>query len=72
MKDTSSPDMTIKVVGYQWKWRYDYLGENVSFYSDLSTPREQMENSVPPIDTPAMGEPSIRLFDQHHRPIDSR
>jgi cytochrome c oxidase subunit 2 len=21
MKDTSSPDMTIKIVGYQWKWR---------------------------------------------------
>jgi heme/copper-type cytochrome/quinol oxidase subunit 2 len=28
MKDTSSPDITIKVTGYQWKWRYDYLGEN--------------------------------------------
>ena len=47
MKDTSSPDMTIKVTGYQWKWRYDYLGENVSFYSDLSTAREQIENKAP-------------------------
>ncbi len=47
MKDTSSPDMTIKVTGYQWKWRYDYLAENVSFYSDLSTPREQIENKAP-------------------------
>jgi len=44
MKDTSSPDMTIKIVGYQWKWRYDYLGQDVSFYSDLSTPRDQIEN----------------------------
>ena len=44
MKDTSSPDITIKVTGYQWKWRYDYLGENVSFYSDLSTARDQIEN----------------------------
>jgi cytochrome c oxidase subunit 2 len=44
MKNTSSPDMTVKVTGYQWKWRYDYLGENVSFYSDLSTPRDQIEN----------------------------
>jgi len=44
MKDTSSPEMTIKVTGYQWKWRYDYLGEDVSFYSDLSTAREQIEN----------------------------
>ena len=47
MKDTSTPDITVKVTGYQWKWRYDYLGENVSFYSDLSTPREQIENQAP-------------------------
>ena len=46
MKDTSSPDITIKVTGYQWKWRYDYLGENVFFYSDLSTPRDQIENTA--------------------------
>src|SRR5260370_42401436 len=44
MKDTSSPDITIKVTGYQWKLRYDYLGENVFFYSQLSTPRDQIEN----------------------------
>jgi cytochrome c oxidase subunit 2 len=47
MKDTANPDMTIKVTGYQWKWHYDYLGENVSFYSDLSTPRDQIENQAP-------------------------
>ena len=43
MKDTSSPDMTIKATGYQWKWGYDYLtgeGEGISFYSSLATPRE--------------------------------
>jgi cytochrome c oxidase subunit II len=44
MKDASNPDLTIKVVGYQWKWRYDYLGKDISFYSDLSTPRAQIEN----------------------------
>jgi cytochrome c oxidase subunit II len=47
MKDTSSPDMTIKITGYQWKWRYDYLGQNVSFYSGLSTSRDQIENQAP-------------------------
>jgi cytochrome c oxidase subunit II len=47
MKDTSNPDMTIKATGYQWKWRYDYIGEDVSFYSDLSTAREQIENKAP-------------------------
>jgi len=44
MKNTASPDMTVKVTAYQWKWRYDYLGDNVSFFSDLATPRDQIEN----------------------------
>jgi cytochrome c oxidase subunit 2 len=43
MKDTSNPDLTIKVTGYQWKWGYDYLNDDISFYSNLSTPREQIE-----------------------------
>ena len=36
MEDSSDPDLTIKVTGYQWKWRYDYLGEGISFYSNLA------------------------------------
>jgi cytochrome c oxidase subunit II len=50
MKDTSSPDITIKTTGYQWKWGYDYLigeGEGISFLSNLSTPRAQIENKEP-------------------------
>ncbi|MCB1581714.1 MAG: cytochrome c oxidase subunit II [Marinicella sp.] len=29
-------DMTIKVTGYQWKWKYDYMEEGVSFLSTLA------------------------------------
>ncbi|SFF59555.1 cytochrome c oxidase subunit 2 [Fontimonas thermophila] len=36
MEDTRNSDMSIKITGYQWKWHYDYLGENVSFFSTLS------------------------------------
>jgi len=46
MKDTSSPDMTVKVTGYQWKWGYDYLNDEISFYSTLSTPREQINGTA--------------------------
>ncbi len=49
-KDTSSPDLTIKVTGYQWKWGYDYLkgeGEGINIMATLSTPREQIENRAP-------------------------
>lgn len=48
MRDTSEPDMTIKATGYQWKWGYDYLkgeGEGISFYSNLSTPRAQIDGT---------------------------
>jgi cytochrome c oxidase subunit 2 len=49
-KDTSNPDLTIKVTGYQWKWGYDYVkgeGEGISFISTLATPRDQIENKAP-------------------------
>ena len=50
LRDTSEPDMTIKATGYQWKWGYDYIkgeGEGISFYSNLSTPRAQIEGTEP-------------------------
>ncbi len=46
MEDTSNSDITIKVTGYQWKWGYDYIDEDVSFLSTLSTPREQIYNKA--------------------------
>jgi cytochrome c oxidase subunit 2 len=38
MKDTTVPDMTIKVTGYQWKWQYQYMnaGEGINFFSTLA------------------------------------
>lgn len=36
MEATEDADMTIKVTGYQWKWKYDYLDEGFSFFSVLS------------------------------------
>jgi len=35
IEDTSNPDMSIKVTGYQWKWSYDYLDEDKFFYSSI-------------------------------------
>ncbi len=46
MRDTSIAEMTIKVTGYQWKWGYEYLDEDIQFYSTLSTPREQIEGGA--------------------------
>lgn len=46
-KDTSNPDLSVKVTGYQWKWEYDYLQEGVKFMSVMATPREQIQNQAP-------------------------
>ena len=36
MEKTSDAEMTLKVTGYQWKWKYDYLDEGISFFSALA------------------------------------
>jgi cytochrome c oxidase subunit II len=45
MKDTSSPDLTIKVTGYQWKWGYDYIHDGFGYLSTLSTPLAQIKGT---------------------------
>jgi cytochrome c oxidase subunit 2 len=46
MSDTSKSDLTVKITGYQWKWKYDYPDQDVSFFSSLATPREQIDNKA--------------------------
>lgn len=41
MEDTRNAELTVKVVGYQWKWQYDYLGKGVAFYSTLAAESNQ-------------------------------
>ena len=43
--------LDIKVTGYQWKWEYEYLGQNVSFFSTLkrdSNAARQLGSGVDP------------------------
>lgn len=44
--DSSESEVDIQITGYQWKWHYKYLGEDVEFFSNLSTPRAQIENKA--------------------------
>ena len=46
LEDTRDSDMSIQVTGFQWKWKYDYLDEDISFFSVLTTPREQIEGAT--------------------------
>jgi cytochrome c oxidase subunit 2 len=47
MKDTSVPDLTVKITGSQWKWSYDYLDDGFGYYSNLKTPVAQIEEGEP-------------------------
>lgn len=53
MEDTSGSDLTIKVTGYQWKWSYDYVDEDVTVYSTLdadSNATRQLGSGLKPAD----------------------
>jgi cytochrome c oxidase subunit 2 len=45
--NTEESALTIKITGYQWKWKYEYLDQGISFFSNLSTPQEQINNKAP-------------------------
>ncbi|NUS59660.1 MAG: cytochrome c oxidase subunit II, partial [Lysobacter sp.] len=45
MYDTRNAEMTIKVTGYQWMWKYEYLGEGVEYTSRLARTSEDIRQS---------------------------
>lgn len=45
--DIPDAAVTIKITGYQWKWQYQYLDQGISYFSNLSTPMDQMLNKAP-------------------------
>ena len=45
--DDEAGDINIQVTGYQWKWQYRYLEDDVSFFANLSTDLDEIYNLVP-------------------------
>jgi len=45
--DDSEGDINIMVTGYQWKWQYKYLEDGISFFSNLATSQEEIDNALP-------------------------
>lgn len=46
MNNLDKEDLTIKITGYQWKWQYEYLEDGISFFSNLTTPFDQIQNKA--------------------------
>ena len=47
LNDVRASTKNIKITGIQWKSRYDYLEDGLSFYSSLSTPMDQIKGKEP-------------------------
>jgi cytochrome c oxidase subunit 2 len=45
MYDVRQSEMTIKVTGYQWMWKYDYLDQGVSMTSRLKRESDELRQS---------------------------
>ena len=43
--DTRDAEMTVKVTGYQWMWKYEYLGEGVEFTSRLDRDSDRIRQA---------------------------
>jgi cytochrome c oxidase subunit 2 len=55
MADTSDPQMSIKITGYQWKWQYSYLQDGFSYFSMLakdSDKASQLDSGIDPASVP--------------------
>ena len=45
MYDTRESELTVKVTGYQWMWKYEYLGEGVEFTSRLDRESDRLRQN---------------------------
>jgi len=46
--NSDDAELDVLITGYQWKWKYEYLdenGENITFFSNLATPQEEIYNT---------------------------
>lgn len=55
MEDTRDADLTVKVTGFQWGWKYEYVGHGVQFVSMLaadSNKARQLDSGIDPRTVP--------------------
>jgi len=51
MESPQGAEMTVKVTGFQWKWKYDYVDDGISFVSSLksdSNAARQLSSGIDP------------------------
>jgi len=51
MEDFTGAEMTVKITGFQWRWKYEYLDQDISFISSLdpdSNAARQLNSGIAP------------------------
>jgi len=43
-ENNNDSDITVLITASQWKWHYEYLDSGISYYSNIATPQEQINN----------------------------
>jgi cytochrome c oxidase subunit 2 len=47
IENNEDSDLTVLITASQWKWHYRYLETDISYYSNIATPQEQIDNLEP-------------------------
>ncbi|HXQ30800.1 MAG TPA: cytochrome c oxidase subunit II [Steroidobacteraceae bacterium] len=69
--DTRSPEMSVMVTGYQWKWHYDYLGTGISFYSTLVAASNDVQQRRPGVRPDAAKDTLLEVDNPLVIPVDT-
>lgn len=47
IEDNTDSDLTVLITASQWKWHYQYVEAGIGYYSNLTTPLDQINNIAP-------------------------
>jgi len=62
MSDVRDAEMTVKITGYQWKWRYEYVGTPVNFISSLARDSDRTRQLRSGLDPAALARNGVNNY----------
>jgi cytochrome c oxidase subunit 2 len=72
MEDTRNSELTIKVTGYQWRWHYDYIDEEVGFFSTLDRESNAARRVGSGVDPTSVDNYLLKVDNELVVPIDTK
>lgn len=72
MEDTRNSELTIRVTGYQWQWHYEYLDQDVRFFSMLDRDSNRARQPGSGVDPRAVENYLLEVDDPLVVPVDTK